>query len=165
MTFRFSPRRPSAQVGRVRPRYRPTLEGLEDRLAPATFTVKTVADSPNPADFLTGLGAGNTGDLRYCIAQADNNPGTDEIVFALPANSVIRLSQMMRPITDPAGLSIRGNTAAGLTISGDANNSGTNDAGDVRVFFVMNGAVVGLNDLTIAGGRAQGGAGGSGGGG
>jgi hypothetical protein len=95
---------------------------------------------PVSADFLTGKGAGTSGDLRYCIAQADTTAGADEIVFALPANSTIKLAQMMQPITDPAGLSIRGDTAANLATSGDANNSGTNEPGDVRVFFVMNGA-------------------------
>src|SRR5262245_53902111 len=152
MTFPFFPRRPSAQVGRVRPRYRPTLDHLEDRLAPATFTVTRVTDSPDPTKFLTGVGTGTSGDLRYCIAPADTTAGADEIVFALPDNShTIKLAQMMRPITDPAGLAIRGDTAANLTISG---------GGAVRVFFVMNGAVLGINNLTIADGRAEGGAGG-----
>src|SRR5262245_17235217 len=162
-------RRRFAPGPRPRPpaaRWRPQLEALEDRLTPATFTVNVVTDlgGADPATFLTGVGSGSVGDLRYCLAQADTHPGDDEIVFALPAGSTIRLTQMLRPITDPAGLTIRGETADDLTISGDVNNNGQ-DAGDVRVFFVMNGAVLRINHLTIAGGRAQGGTSGLGGGG
>src|SRR5262245_32004436 len=138
----------SAKRRSARPSFRPALELLEDRMAPATFTVNVATDSANPANFLTGVGAGNTGDLRYCIAQADNNPGADDIVFNLLANSTIPLGQMMRPITDPGGLTIHGDTAVNLTISG---------GGAVRVFFVMNGAVLNIDNLTIANGLARGG--------
>src|SRR5262249_28270605 len=152
----FGSARPASKPVR---RARLAVEALEDRAVPAVFTVNTVTDA---GPFLTGEGAAASGDLRYCIAQADNAPGADTIEFALPADSVIRLSQTLRLITGPDGLSIRGETAVILTISGDANDSGVNDAGDVRVFFVMNGAVLRINNLTIAGGRAQGGASGGG---
>src|SRR5262245_124577 len=58
----------------------PMLEALEDRLAPANYTVNALTD--------TGSGNGTTGDLRYCILQADSNPGStivfDNAVFAAP---------------------------------------------------------------------------------
>ncbi|WRH67328.1 MAG: tandem-95 repeat protein [Planktothrix sp. GU0601_MAG3] len=44
----------------------------------------------------------------------------------------------------------------GFTVSGDANNNSGNDAGDVRPFFIKSGTV-GFSNLTITGGRAQGG--------
>src|SRR5262245_43941725 len=51
---------------------RPRLEVLEDRLAPATYTVISDGD--------TGTGAGLSGDLRYCIQQVNFDYGGD-IVF------------------------------------------------------------------------------------
>ena len=52
------------------------LSTLEDRATPATFTVTSAGD--------TGTGVGLTGDLRYCITQANDplvHPGADTIVF------------------------------------------------------------------------------------
>src|SRR5687767_11129805 len=59
--------------------YRPRLEALEDRTAPATFTVTTNADA----------GAGS---LRAAVDAANNealNLGADNIVFNLPAGQEI----------------------------------------------------------------------------
>src|SRR5438874_2103771 len=62
--FRTSarPRRP------VSPRARPLLRALEDRIAPATFTV-------------TNIGDAGAGSLRDAISQANANPGFDTITF------------------------------------------------------------------------------------
>ncbi|MEG5031535.1 DUF4347 domain-containing protein, partial [Microcoleus sp. AT3-D2] len=49
----------------------------------------------------------------------------------------------------------------GFTVSGDINNNSTNDAGDVRPFLVNSG-IVSFSNMTISGGRAQGGNGGTG---
>jgi hypothetical protein len=46
--------------------FAPRLEALEDRLAPAAWAVTTTAD--------TGAGFANSGDLRYCINQANADP-------------------------------------------------------------------------------------------
>lgn len=52
-----------------------TLSGMMIATA-ATFTVDNAGDA--------GAGAGNTGDLRYCINQANASPGMDDIVFDIP---------------------------------------------------------------------------------
>src|SRR4051812_10340925 len=45
----------------------PILEPLEDRTAPAVFTVTGTGDS--------SAGSGSSGDLRYCLTQANNADG------------------------------------------------------------------------------------------
>src|SRR5262245_7431464 len=154
MTFPFFPRRPSAPVGRVRPRFRPTLEGLEDRLAPATFTVTSLTDT-NVAFAVVGdkldmggVGSGASGDLRWCLSQANRTPGADDIVFRVPADSTIELNQMLMSYDD---VTIHGPKAVKLTLSGQ---------GQHRVLYVNNGTVA-IDHLTIADGRARGGDGGN----
>jgi hypothetical protein len=49
------------------------LRALEDRITPSTYTVINTGDA--------GAGNGNSGDLRYCITQANATPGLDTIVF------------------------------------------------------------------------------------
>ncbi len=131
------------------------LEHLESRLAPATFIVNTVTDN-NVAFAITsgklslgGVGSGDTGDLRYCISQANMTTGSNTIDFALPANSTITLNQVLMIYNN---VTIDGSTATNLTISG---------GGAVRPFFVI-GGTVSIDDVTVANGLAQGGAGGSG---
>jgi hypothetical protein len=63
-----SPRRPTSQIVRL------VLQRLEDRIAPATFTVTTNGD--------TGVGSGTSGDLRYCITQANVTPGPNTLQFS-----------------------------------------------------------------------------------
>ena len=116
------------------------VEALEGRVTPATFTVNVTTDA---GSFMTGIGSGTTGDLRYAIAQADANPGST-IVFNLPANSTITVRQALEPIY--ANMTINGATATNLTISG---------GGTSRIFFVMAGTVT-VEGLTIANGVAQG---------
>src|SRR5260370_14054824 len=50
-------------------RFRPTLEVLEDRWVPSTFTVNSLLDD------------GSAGTLRYEIGQANATPGDNTIVF------------------------------------------------------------------------------------
>src|SRR5438477_11780941 len=59
--------------------YRPGLERLEDRLAPAAYLVNVLTDT---APGSGGAGSGTTGDLRYCITKADSAGGTDTISLA-----------------------------------------------------------------------------------
>ena len=49
----------------VHHRLRPVLEVLEGRVVPATFTVNSLGDA--------GSGSNDSGDLRYCINQANAN--------------------------------------------------------------------------------------------
>ncbi len=56
---------------------RPSLEMLEDRLTPAVLVVNTSTDSP------LGTGSGLSGDLRYCVNQANRpaHAGANSITF------------------------------------------------------------------------------------
>jgi hypothetical protein len=73
----------------VRSQFRPQLEWLEDRLAPATFTVRNTFD----------VGPDS---LRQAILDANANQALDNIVFAIPGDGVhtIFLADQMI-ITDP----------------------------------------------------------------
>jgi hypothetical protein len=70
------PGRPPLRRAAVRPR----IERLEDRFAPAVFTVTTTDDNGgvNPAPFA------GTGTLRQAILDANASAGADTIQFALP---------------------------------------------------------------------------------
>src|SRR5262245_9395565 len=72
----------------------PRVEELEQRLAPATFTVVNTGD--------TGAGVGLTGDLRFCINQANAAPGPDAIDFLIPGAGVqtINLISALPSIVD-----------------------------------------------------------------
>ncbi|MBN9517994.1 hypothetical protein J0H58_05665, partial [bacterium] len=144
-----------------RPRsLRPTLECLEDRANPATFTVQNLNDA----------GAGS---LRDAVDLANLTPGADTIVFA-PAvqGGTVNLTTFFNPpassaiVPQPAGpsalivldtVTIQG---TGETI---ARAAGAVD--DFRLFQVNPGVGLTLNNLTLSNGSALGGGGGFGGGG
>jgi hypothetical protein len=152
-------RRPSTPSRNIppRPRFRPSLEILEDRLSPATFTVSLTTDSGLTTSTVTPLGPGNAGDLRNAIFQADQTPGTANVIDLTGVSGTITLKAMLPPIftTGTGSLLIKGPGAANLTISGNHL---------VRPFFIVQGTVS-IANLTIANGLAQGGNGGLGGGG
>ncbi|PHK36859.1 hypothetical protein VF13_36925, partial [Nostoc linckia z16] len=123
----------------------------------ATFTVNTINDDNDTSN--------NADSLREAIIAANNTVGDDIIIFDVAANSTFRLTSALPTIT--SNISIQGTSGSNLTISGDANNNGINDAGDVSLFSVNQG-IVSIANLTLANGRAQGsngvnGAGGNGG--
>src|SRR6266851_2227058 len=70
------------------------LEPLEDRLAPAVYTVNALTD--------TGAGTGLTGDLRYCINQTNSDSGPDTIQFNIGGGGVqsIALTSALPTITN-----------------------------------------------------------------
>jgi Ca2+-binding RTX toxin-like protein len=107
--------------------------------------------------FITDAGSGGKNNtLSWAINQANTTPGDDiitlrnNVVFSLPPTIAI-----------DSNIVING---GGFSVSGDRTNSGTNDSGDVRPFFIKSGTVT-LSNLTITGGRAEGGNGFGGGGG
>jgi hypothetical protein len=84
--------------------FRPSLELLEDRLAPATFSVVNTLDS----------GAGS---LRQAIVDANAVAGLDSIVFNIPGSGVqtIRPTTMLPAITSP--VVIDGYTQPGSSVN------------------------------------------------
>jgi hypothetical protein len=131
-------------------RFRPRLEALEDRLAPATLTVTSPAD---PATATPGT-------LRFALNTANKNASvgqSDTIVFR--GVSTVTLSQGQLELSGH-----NATTAAAITIDGggavtvDGNNAS-------RVFQVDAGVRAAFANLTIADGNADGNAGTFGGGG
>src|SRR5262249_55540987 len=116
------------------------VETLEARtLLSSTYVVDSLSD--------TGTGSGLTGDIRYCIAQADlsANAGST-ITFDTALNgSTITLSKGQLVISD--AMTITGPGAGSLTING--NNSS-------RLFDVASGGSLTLENVTLSGGLAQG---------
>ncbi|MEH2128216.1 Ig-like domain-containing protein [Nostoc sp.] len=110
------------------------------------FTVNQTTDDG------TGL---TTGTLSYAILQANQLAGDDTITI----NNDVRVTGVVQTQIN-SNITIVGNSHS---ISGDANNNGINDDGDVRPLFIQSGTV-GISGLTIINGRAQGGNGGGGGG-
>jgi parallel beta-helix repeat protein len=85
------------------------MEALESRVAPATFTVTTLADS-------------GTGSLREALAKADASPGPDTIKFKLPApplhsENVILLTS--GELTSKGNVTIMGPGSGKLIIDGN----------------------------------------------
>ena len=121
------------------------LEGLEDRvlLAATLYTVNAITD--------TGAGSGTTGDLLYCIDQANANPNTagsviefDPTVFGTP--QTITLSSTLT-LSETAGPEVISGPGASLvTVSG--NNA-------VGVFSIASGVTATLTGLTISNGSAS----------
>ncbi len=105
----------------------------------------------------TDDGSGNTaGTLSYAILQANQLAGDDTITI----NNDVRVTGVMKTLVN-SNITIVGNSNS---ISGDANNNGINDDGDLRPLFILSGTV-GISDLTITNGRAKGGDSRGGGGG
>jgi hypothetical protein len=111
-----------------------SVEALDDRVLPSTFTVGNLSDS-------------GPGSLRQAVLDANANSGADLIRFAPAArDGTITLTSGQLSITDD--LTIDGPGVHRLTISG-------NDAS--RVFSVSGGETdVEIRDLTITNGRATG---------
>jgi hypothetical protein len=109
-----SSRRPSPSRRRSSPL---CLETLEDRCVPSVNHVFTVDRITDAGTSQAGMGSGTSGDLRYCIAQANASHGnagdTDEIDFSssvFASLKTINLSATLETlsITDPHTLTIQG---------------------------------------------------------
>ena len=123
-------------------------EGSETQ-AGATFIVNTTADTNDGFCDISGQGIGNKDcTLREAINAANALTGANTITFSV--SGTITLASTLPTITDAAGLTMDG---AGQTLTISGNNA-------VRVMNVGAGALLTLNNLTIANGNAPGSSGG-----
>ena len=129
--------------GRRRRSMRPTVMALEDRRLLATFMVNLTTDT---APTTGGSGSGNSGDLRYCITQADANNQANTIVFdstVFATAQTITLGGSQLELSDTGGTQTITGPAAGVTISAGRQS---------RVFQVDSGVTASITGLTITGG-------------
>ncbi|MCI0684641.1 MAG: CSLREA domain-containing protein [Gemmataceae bacterium] len=136
---RISTRPFARKSSTARPRFRPSLDVLEDRVVPALFVVNTLADIVDSNTAVTSL--------REAILGANAAVGADQIEFASGLTGQITLTTGQLTVSDD--LSITG-PAAGVTISG--NNAS-------RIFNVNDGSAA-LIDVEIVGLTLTGGNGG-----
>jgi len=108
----------------------PTLDILEDRTVPSTFTVTNINDS----------GAGS---LRQAIIDANAHAGADQVAFASGLHGTIMLTTGQLSITDT--LTINGPGSSRITITG---------RDTTRVFDIGRNLTVGINGLTVTHGKA-----------
>jgi predicted outer membrane repeat protein len=121
--------------------FAPTLECLESRVAPATFTVRSLADS-------------GTDTLREALAKADAIAGPDKIIFKLPPPAVAHGENII--LLSSGELTSKGN----ITIVGPGFGKLIIDAnGTSRVFDISDGdtnvdSPATINGLSIARGKS-----------
>jgi hypothetical protein len=118
----------------------PTLLALEGRQLLSTFTVNSTSDS--------GSGSGLTGDLRYCINQANSAGGVQTILFdntVFNKPRTITLSGSQLELSDTTGTETITGPTKGVTV--DGNNAS-------RVFLIDASVSASLSGLTITGGSA-----------
>ena len=99
---------------------------------------------------------GTIGTLRSVIANATAG---DIIKFdaSLSGGKLVLLSELALTKNLTINGDTNGDDKADITISGDANGSHTNNAGDVRIFNVQSNTIAALESLTLTDGYAAGG--------
>src|SRR5262245_41530762 len=138
--------RKSSPLRRHTPRL--TLEWLEDRITPSTFTVSNLLDD------------GSTGSLRWAINQANSNPGADTIDFT-PGMGRATIFDGTATITVPAVVRLSNS----LAITGDLTIDGRDTwfpqdpvtlsgQGSVQIMVIAPGVNVHLDTLNFKDGNA-----------
>lgn len=117
---------------------------LEDRLAPATFTVTTTLDNGNDATPLVGS-------LRAAIVNANVTPGADEIVFAIPGAGVQTINPLtpLPPITEQ--VKINATTQTGFSGTPVVRLSGTQAGENANGLVLIGHSNSEIRGLTIGG--------------
>jgi len=114
-------------------------------LAALSVGAVTTTSADGAAFAVSSLADSGAGTLRQAITDANAAPGADTVSFGL--GGTITLASTLPPISDAAGLTISG-TGQSVVISGNS---------AVVVMQVATGALLALNDLTIANGNGGGG--------
>ncbi len=144
-------------IGRARNRARArwrlrlwTFEGLEERALLSGPTVYTVDLATDTAPTTGGTGSGTSGDLRYCITQANGNTSSAgsaiefaPSVFAPSKRQTIALGAVLTLSETGGPEAIDGPGASIVTISGAERS---------EVFSVNTGVTATLSGLTVANG-------------
>ena len=109
--------------------------------APTILTVNSLGDA--------GIGSGDSGDLRYCINQANADDEANRSSSIRPCSARPRRSRSAAASSSwktSAGTQTITGPAAGVTISGGGNS---------RVFQVDDGVTASISGLTISGGSGS----------
>src|SRR5262249_41028490 len=131
--------------------FKPTLEILEDRLAPAKFTVNTTLDEVTPGDGKLSL--------REAINKANSYTGADPITIVLPA-AVHTIA--LAGAGDNANLSGDSDVTHSLTIQGaGASRTVIDSAKQDRLFDLLGSITVKFAGLTLRNGGSDSGNGGA----
>ncbi|MEG3864000.1 hypothetical protein QT974_33485 [Microcoleus sp. herbarium12] len=104
-------------------RYLQTINEIYLEKIMATFTVTNANDNES-----------DPGSLRFAIKQANAQAGADIITFDPNYFSLPRTLFLSSQLLVNDSLTIKGTGVNNLTISGDANNSGSNDNGARRIY-------------------------------
>src|SRR6516225_848707 len=129
---------------------RPRLEALETRQLLSTFTVVLATDAGGPGGQKV---TATSGDLRYCIAQADaaHSAASDTILFSptlFATPHTITLNKANGPLVV--------NDSHPLTIAGPTANTATVSGGDAVEVFDVAGGTVSISNLAISHGHTSG---------
>ncbi len=116
---------------------RPRLQFLEQRLAPATFTVNALGDA--------NVGTANSGDIRYCLGKAANG---DIVNFDATLFSTPQTINVSTQLVVGGNITINGPGSAFATLKNVAAAGATS-----RVVQVGPGWTVAISGLTITGGN------------
>ena len=102
---------------------------------------------------------GGVGSLRQAITDANSRLGSDTIEFDATFFNQARTIRLSSQLLIQDDLTINGLANNLINISGDSDNSNTNNEGDTRILFIQQGNI-NINNVGLIGGRSQGTAGG-----
>jgi predicted outer membrane repeat protein len=129
--------------------FRPRLENLETRQLLSTFNVVLATDGGGPGGQMV---TATSGDLRYCIAQADavhaatsDTITFDPTLFATPQNIALNSGTGTLVLSDSIPLTIQGPTGRTATVSG----------GDAIEILDITGGTVNISNLAISHGHTS----------
>jgi hypothetical protein len=139
---------------RTPPRYRPRLKQFENRELLSTFTVVLATDNGGSAGQMVSA---TSGDLRYCIAQADaaHTATSDTINF----DPTLFATAQTIPLNSATGSLVLSDSHP-LTIQGPTGGTATVNGGDAVAILNITSGTVSISNLAISHGKTASGSGG-----